>query len=195
MNIVDSLIFGSECGNVSLLQDIVDTMETAEFFRLLMFYLSQGHSFAKCRYLALEKIIGAATASTINLPNNILAIEYLKWLKRIDSKIRPITIKRKDTQHDSSRTTESFSSASNLRDMIEQGCNVDKWESFVPPQAFKIYSDEFKNNIAPSLESIGERAMLAMLRSLNIQDIRSVADISEGIEHRIMKSIQVSYYM
>ena len=87
---IDTLCFGSECGELSVLQHIAQLLlsESDTYSHMLQDALKKGHSFPAARHQALEKLTGDASVSQIlSEPNNILGIEYLKALKKQNSRI------------------------------------------------------------------------------------------------------------
>ncbi len=189
-NVIDNLIFGVEMNNLDLLNKIVNIIESDEFNKKLSQALKYGLSFAKTRQCVLEKFLNNDIVQEITKPNNILAIEYIKSLKRLNSSITPLPIKRIGVNHNAENTFNQFTSALNLRKLAENRKFKLEWEKFTPTSAYKIYEEAFKNGHLPALEKIGERIILAHLRTLSINNIKILPDISEGLEHRIFKSIQ-----
>ena len=68
---------------------------------MLSLYLKNGYSFPKSRAKALTDYCLENNIlqfdeldNLLNKPNNILAIEYLKAIKRLNSSIKPVAIKR-----------------------------------------------------------------------------------------------------
>lgn len=112
MGCVDGICFGAETDNLPLLTTIADilTDEPEDYRRLLSSFLKKGMSFPSARAQALCEIFKAAAlpntenssfettieilSDILNSPNNILAIEYLKALKRLHSSMKPILLKR-----------------------------------------------------------------------------------------------------
>ena len=110
LEIVNFVSFGSECNNISTLQEVTDvlTNEPPEYKTLLTHELSSGVSFPKAREIACTKYLQKNSAENISLynnilssPNNILGIEYLKALKKLNSKITPHIINRIESDHNS----------------------------------------------------------------------------------------------
>ena len=91
---VDILSFGSESGDLDLLSKAADALESDRFSGLLRLYLDMGISFPDARQRAVREIAGNKIASLFKSANNILGIEYLKALRRLNSNIRPFTIQR-----------------------------------------------------------------------------------------------------
>lgn len=193
LKVIDFLSFGVEADDISVLFDIVKLIKSNLFDKELMATLKSGCSFPKARHIALEKLAGSNVAQEIFKPNNILAIEYIKCLEKLNSDIKILPIKRFGAEHNCEQTVnENISSALNLRNILKIKGSIDSWKNFVPEKAFNIYRQSFNDLTMPALEIYGERAVLAKLRSLNAQEIRLVQDVSEGIENRILKSIQNS---
>lgn len=122
LGIIDSVCFGSECGDIDALSHVAEilTHEPEAYRSLLKNALKKGSSFPSARHRAiLEYTDNSRYASLLNDPNNILAIEYLKALKKLDSKIKPYAIKRKGSHyHDTTLASSSFSSASAIRSLL-----------------------------------------------------------------------------
>ena len=76
-------------------------------------------SFPAARCHALEKMTGDAYASQIlSDPNNILGIEYLKALKKLNSPIVPFTLKREFSGYHDTELHDCSSSASAIRKVL-----------------------------------------------------------------------------
>ena len=150
-------------------------------------------SFPRARQVALENILGLDIAFEISKPNNILAIEYIKSLNKLKSNIEPLPIKRVATKHDSTEIFDNkITSAFNLRKIIKESNSIKNWKSFVPEQSFEVYKKAFLESQLPVLESRAQVAILSKLRSLDLDQIKLIPDISEGLENRIFKSIKNS---
>lgn len=96
LNIVDYLVFGVEDDNLSLLNKIADILidEPLEFKNELKENIKNGKSYAAARSIALSKCHICDNPDILNMPNNILALEYLKALKKLKSSIKPVTVLR-----------------------------------------------------------------------------------------------------
>ena len=96
LGIIDYLAFGVENENLEVIGNIANILnnEQDDFKKLIKQNLSNGESFALARANALKQVIKKDNIDFLNKPNNILALEYIKALKKINSKIKPIGIKR-----------------------------------------------------------------------------------------------------
>ena len=75
--VVDTLVFGSECGNAAKLQRAAKALLRADFPDALREELAKGLSFAAARESAARALIGE-DAAVLREPNDILGVEYCK---------------------------------------------------------------------------------------------------------------------
>ena len=182
---VDNLCFASEVGNINLLKNISDTIDSELFKIHIKKYLRTGITFAKARQLSIKEILGEKYSSILLCPNNILAVEYLNSLSRLNSKIVPYTIKRIGVNHDGTETYKSFASASHIRNLIHNKNNT--FYQYIPKTSQEIIFNEINRLHAPADINLIERAILSNLRTMTKENILNLCDISEGIEGRIFK--------
>lgn len=114
---VDFLAFGSECGNLTALQKAADSLihETPESRRCLKEALKGGLPYPAARLAAYPGL-----KDLLSFPNNILAIEYLKALRRTGSFIRPLTLSRLGSGYHDNTYRGTLSSASALRLLLSE---------------------------------------------------------------------------
>lgn len=123
---VDSICFGSECGDYELLEQIarITTEEPQEYQGILKKFLSDGMSFPLARQRALCEYLKDETLNTIvEEPNNILGIEYIKALKRLGSNMKAYTIKRIVSDYHDDSLNSGYSSASAIRKLLAYTSN------------------------------------------------------------------------
>ncbi len=122
LGVVDSICFGSECSNLEALSRIADLLliEPGEYRTLLKKHLRDGLSYPAARMRAIsEYLCDPGISSILSDPNNILGIEYLKALKRLNSPIHPFTIQRAGAgYHDRELSKDHLSSASAIRSLL-----------------------------------------------------------------------------
>ncbi len=181
---VNSLCFGAECDDVDTISKIADTLLSDKFNSKIKETLSSGVSYPTARETVITNIMGGCYNDIISKPNNILAIEYIKAMKKIGANISPMLIKRVGVSHNSSDVCDNFASATTLREMLENGNNI---ERYIPSSAFDIY-----NSADIHLLKYTENAFLSKLRTMNESDFLALSDVSEGLEKRIMSAISTS---
>lgn len=130
---IDSICFGSECGDLHLLKEIAQILadEPIEYQTALKQALKEGASFPAARQEALN-IYSDKYSEILASPNNILGIEYLKALAKIHSKIEPFTIKRIGAGYHDMDIDGQFSSATAIRSDIYQLADVNSSSESLP---------------------------------------------------------------
>lgn len=176
LNCVDFLSFGSECGDMSVLNSLATALLDPNLDAEIREELKSGISYAAARQNALSKSIGSL-ADYLEKPNNILAVEYLKAIYNQRLRIEPITIKRIGAGHD-----EEGGSASDIRNMLEGGKPIKK---FVPKEAYEIFHREIEQGRGPVTMEALECAILSRFRMMSEKDFSDIPDDSEGLGNRL----------
>ena len=119
---IDSICFGSECGEYEILKKIAHVVadEPEEYRFLLQEGLRKGMSFPLARQQALKSYFKNPDLDIIlEQPNNILGIEYIKTLYKQKSSMKCYTIKRMVSGYHDQTLTGTLSSASAIRKLLE----------------------------------------------------------------------------
>ena len=179
---VDELSFGSECGDAQRLREAMETVgvTAAAHAEEIKSIMEKGYTYPRALTSVMNGIDPEA-ASIIAEPNNLLAIEYLRALKKFGSDIQPFTVKRVNADHDSSKTENGYASASCIRDRIDKKADIREFTT--TEWAAAISAAISKGEIA-SLSRL-ERVILYKLRSSSVEEISQVYDVGQGLEHRI----------
>lgn len=171
----DYLCFGSESAKADALMHTAQLLLSEKFPPALRQELDKGLSFPSARQIALEALGGSGDL-LVN-PNDILAVEYCKAILRQGARTKPLVIHRQGSYHDQIPDAEN-PSATSLRSRM---LNRENWESYVPSPA----ADIFRNEPLHAL-SAGERAMLAVLRTMNDEQFEAIPFGSEGLWRKFM---------
>ena len=125
--VIDYLIFGAECNDINILDEIADVLynEPNSFKCALKEFLSTGDSYPLARQKALESYFKRNINNVISGSNNILAIEYLIALKELNSSIKPVCIKRIGEGYQSLNMDSTYPSATAIRQSIENNEHID----------------------------------------------------------------------
>ncbi|MBR3002332.1 MAG: nucleotidyltransferase [Clostridia bacterium] len=188
LKIVDFLSFGSETPNSQALEHLADILyhEPKEYKALLSIELGKGLSFPKARENALMMYLNDQKniKTILGAPNNILALEYLKALKRNNSKIKPYTIGRFEADYNSKQFSGNIASSTAIRNIIKNnGFNF--LPKLMPESSCAILAQNIKKgHIVPDISSL-EREIILTLRKMSINEIRDLPDVSEGLEYSI----------
>ena len=162
LKIVDSICFGTECGDIQQLDKIADFLceEPEEYRSILRACLKLGLSFPAAREKALaETLHDPSLAKLLSNPNNILGIEYLKALKRLHSTITPFAITRKESDYHDTSLSANYSSATAIRSLLAYSSSAISTDT---------YGDTFENfrfsDVLSELEDQVPRECLELLK-------------------------------
>jgi len=185
---IDMLAFGSECADIAPLSDIAMVLadEPKELKEGIGSRMTEGVSFPRARDEALKSIMGGDAARHIDGPNNILAIEYLKALYRTKSHISPFNVPRAGAGYSDGKMHNGLSSATAIRrELTDKGINEAVLGN-IPGGIAEIYRNTFM------LKDFNEyfRLVSYKLRTMGIDEIENIAEVSEGLERRIKQAAQ-----
>ncbi len=195
--IIDYISFGSESGNLKTLTRLANLLadEPTKLSKLIKENLTTGLSYPKATakatitYLKQDKQTKKLNEykQALNNPNNILAIEYLKALKKLDSNISPVTIKRKGSNYHEKKI-KSFASATAIRNKIkENNFNQlsNKIKNNLPKYSYQILAEEIQANRGPIFFESFSQQILTILRRITTKELSNYEDVAKGLENRI----------
>ncbi len=186
LSCTDAISFGSESGDLQLLQRCAALLRSPEFSQALPQFLQQGLTFAAARERALRQL-DASVLPCVQHPNDTLALEYLQAIHHSGSSMDALAIRRIGAAHDSSGTQDGFCSASELRNVIKNGKIP---VEHMPAPVAQLYWGEQQAGRLFTEDKRTELALLSRLRSLAPEDFARLPDCSEGIERRIYRAVQ-----
>ena len=182
---VDTLVFGSECGDTETLKAVAAALESESFAAYLRQGLQEGVSFAAAREAAARELLGDR-AAVLAQPNDILGVEYCKAIARQAAALMPLALPRRGVGHDGG-AAEGFASASRIRELLINGACADE---FLTPESAAICARECAAGRAPVTMANAERAILARLRAMREDDFAPFDGGGEGLYHRFYDAVQ-----
>ena len=180
--IADAFCFGSESADISEFENTVLTLESPDFSAFLQDELATGKTFAAARSEALKK----CGAFVPEKPNDILAVEYIKEMKRLKSRMKTVTVKRVGDYHGGS---EGFASASEIRRKIMSGTLP---REDLPDTTSKAFERLEKQGAAPAAIERLERMILGFFRTAKAEDLKKFYAMTEGSENRIIAAARTA---
>lgn len=186
---VDAICFGAETDNIERLKLISETLiyKDKEIWNEIKNELKKGISFAKARNNSLNKFLNEDDINIILSPNNILALEYLKTLKVLNSNIIPFAIHR-ESNFNSHILENCYTSSTSIRKALENKCNLNDIQKYIPENVSKY----LKNNKIIFNNDFFEILKYKII-SMNENDLKEINGVSEGIENKLKKEICNSY--
>jgi len=182
------LSFGSECGDLSLLEAVADKMMERDFLDQMEKIAKEHPAFGHAELLeeTLALFFGREEAKKILRPNNILALEYLKALKRLGSKIKPHTVFRSGADYNAMQIKEeqAHQSASAIREKITK--NDLSALDYIPEEAKEVVFDQIQTGAAPCREEALSAAVLSYFRLNSPLDSCRFQDAKGGLYNRLI---------
>ena len=206
LNCVDSVCFGSECGDYGLLERIarVAADEPEEYRTLLSEGLKKGMSFPRARQAALTEYLRDDSLDIVlEQPNNILGIEYIKALYQKKSPIHSYTIKRMVSGYHDTELTGTYSSASAIRKLLSYASHsvsmeqegmfdepsiseaLTRLEDMVPPSCIRTLEDTHRSRYPIYANDFSLPLKYQLLKE-TYTSLAEYLDISEDLANRIL---------
>lgn len=182
LGVVDAVSFGSECGDLQLLQAAAAVLadQPAPWKTALSSALEKGMGYPAALCKAFEAYWPQKDLRSLFSPNNLLAANYLAALRRLDSRMSPHTIKRRAAGHHDMEVTGAFASASAVRTAILQGQSC---ENVLPAKSF--YSCQYHME---RLESL----ILGYLRMADAAALEHLPGMEQGLANRMLRAARQS---
>ena len=191
LKIVDTISFGAETTNTSALNAIANVLyeEPKEYLSILRHELQKGLSFPKARENAVLMYLNSARSfsNILNSPNNILAIEYLKALRKYRSHIIPTCITRQGTGYNEQNISGCFASATAIRELVEKN-KISELRRVIPDESFNILYEQMQNGHTVTNLKKFEKEIIYTLRKMTLEEISNLADVSEGLEYLLKRA-------
>ncbi len=159
LSCIDYLAFGSECGDLNDFTKASELLinEPQEFKSAIQVYLRQGFSYPKA-FAEAVKTCGHEAGIPLGLlenPNNLLGLEYMKALRKLNSSIRPHTILRTGTGYHDAHTSFSkesgtlIASASAIRNALTNTTgSIALAQPLLPANAYRVFAENY-GSLAP----------------------------------------------
>lgn len=181
MNITDYISFGVESDNIDDFNRMVDFQihNEEKIYELQKKYIQNGESY-KVAYEKAINELNPANSKNISKPNNTLAIQYIKALKKLNSNIKYYPIIRNDGGYNSTTLDDfEFQSASTIRNLIK---NDTDFTEYAPK--------ELKDLIPNNLKSLNDYTSI-LDYTINIleKDPQNIAGYETGILNLINNNL------
>ena len=188
LGIVDTISFGMEANDVSTLNNIANVLvnESPEYKTILEHELGKGNSFPKARENALMMYLNDIKryANVVKGSNNILAIEYLKALKKQKSSIVPFGVKREKVYYNSTKIIDEYASATGIRNLLLHN-QLEEVRKVMPSKSYSILLNNLRQGTYVLDIIAYNDEIIYKLRSMTVKQIANLPDVSEGLEYLI----------
>ncbi|MEG1447878.1 MAG: nucleotidyltransferase family protein [Oscillospiraceae bacterium] len=184
MGCIDAISFGSESDEDGMFFDVAKMLVEKQINSKIKTFLSDGVSYQTAVTMAVGENNNHDYTSFLQSPNNLLGTEYVKQMITQNAEFDVEIIKRQGSNHLDDKIKEGFSSATAIRNEILNS-NISRCKNSLTEDGYEIFS-----LLKPSHIGELEQAMLYRLRSLEKDDFRRFADVSEGLDNRFQKALR-----
>ena len=198
LGIVDSICFGSENGNTELLIELAKILfEEPDLLKAgIKKALKAGVNYPKAVSEAFNGFDNITNSNSklqdiLLKPNNTLAIEYIKSLLKLKSKIKPIAVKRIYSEYNEEKITGGLASATAIRKEIKAVNRInDALALCLPESVIWLINEYINTGKNPIYSDAFSDILLYKIRTTPIEQLMSIVNSKEGIEYRIKKSAE-----
>lgn len=199
LHTVDILHFGSESGDIAILQELAAlyTHSPASYTLLLQNYLKAGLSYPSARAKASidhfkqkdASYDSSAIEAVLAAPNNALGIEYCKAILRLQSSISPSTIQRVGAGYHETQiyNCSDYPSASAIRNILSHEPDLKKLSTLIPDAALSVCQE--KSTVLLTENDFSSILHYKLLMQEN-RDYTEYLDVTSELSNRIAKHLQ-----
>lgn len=188
---IDSLCFGSETGNIDVLINLQQQLKSLEPQLIEKTRSSADQSFSIHRNEQLTR--QGLHTDTLTTSNDILGLAYLDALKRLESPIKPQTIKRIIAGYHDDSINNSIASATAIRKALATSASSDlsKIAHTLPVATLDGFHRMAGDDIGPNL-ALWQEWSLFYLRHTPTSQLQQVHDMASGLEQRMKQAALTS---
>jgi predicted nucleotidyltransferase len=189
---VSHISFGVETPDWKMDRILNILIDEPKAFKLrLKEMLDKGYSYVESRSAALEAF-EPGSAEKIRGSNNNLALAYMLRLKRRNYKMTAVPVERIGANyHDTEAEEGETASSTAVRTLLAQGKDKEAMKH-LPAFSAELLKEALKNGRAVINNEGLWKVLRPMLLRLRAEEISSVAEVREGIEHRLKREALAS---
>lgn len=187
--------FGSEDGNIEPFQNSIQIIDryANEYEAAVKNAVAEGISYPMALNKAYQTILtgqSEVAIADLSMPNNILGFHYMEAAKSIGSSMKAITIKRMGAGYHDETLDKKIASATGIRKSFFGSETLDDVIDFLPEASMNLLLDwQLDRKVFGNWENFYPLLRFVILRDGPAR-LRSIADVSEGIENLIFRAAQ-----
>ncbi|MBP3369967.1 MAG: nucleotidyltransferase family protein [Clostridia bacterium] len=175
----NTVIFGSECGDIARLSDVAKRAGSEEFRLEYAKRTQNGERAAEVYFDMLGSSDGKRLSS-----NDLLGVEYLRAAKALGCDLHFETVTRDGAGYNDTRLCETENpSATALRRLWMEG-GFEDCEKYIPRRAYDVFEKAYYNGEMTDIYQLS-RALLTYFRLADPKELEQYADAEGGIANRI----------
>lgn len=182
--ICDTVIFGSECGDLAKLTRAAELAASDGFREEYRALLSDGVPAAEA-YFSLFAKYGVEELHS----NDLLGVEYLRAARELSAELSFLTVRREGADYRQTELSDdTYPSALAIRRLWREG-RFDEGDAYLPEAAAEVFQRERDSWISP--EAL-DRTVLSYFRMHDALDFSEVVGAEGGVVNRICEAARSS---
>ena len=185
---IDCISFGSETGDTDFLIRLADIEPDHD---VITKKLGEG--------LPYPKAFAEASGDALK-PNDILGVEYIRAVRKFAPDMGIYAVKRVGSSYDDCELAEEMSSASAIRKALKNSIGITKMSPAVfdalvrtlPRHELECICEGMRKGVFPAAVEELSQAVLYRLRSMAADEIKTLPEVSEGLENLFIKYSRAS---
>ncbi len=179
----DAICCGSESGDADKLKQLSNNItDNLLFDKAVQSQMKNGVNYPTAISNAAKEVFNS---DLLDKPNNLLAVEYLNALNKLDAKMEFYTLKRHDDYNQT--YIKKSASATAIRKCFYEG-NLNDAKTALPDFVYNDLLNSDKNILDKY------RSFLPMfLASFTSQNLKKIDGVTEGLENRILSCLSTDF--
>ncbi|MCQ2386592.1 MAG: nucleotidyltransferase family protein, partial [Clostridia bacterium] len=188
LGIADYLVFGSECGDLDTLVRVSDKLfsdKTEQAFRGALRHTG----YAKAKECVFTSLFPEEDVTLLRSPNNMLALGYIRALKKYRASCLPYTFTRKGSYNGTPE--KGFAGASYLRTCFREN-DWEKASRYIPEKALSLLKEAAEDKMFPVFTDRLSSAFLSFFRLHPVPPSTGIATAESGLYAKLVSSAKFS---
>ena len=182
----DTVIFGSECGEMALLERAAEAASSEIFREAYRAKLADGAPAAEA-YFALLAEFGVSGLGS----NDLLGVEYLRAARDLDADLSFVTVRREGAGYlQETLSDEKYPSATAIRRLWSEA-RFEEADAYLPEASAEVFRREREENSWIDSEAL-DRVVISQFRLHEGADFSEVVGTEGGLANRICEAAKSS---
>lgn len=187
LGVVEHVCFGTETPDLAALTAAAQAANNPSVILAMRQKMRTGQTYATSLSAAVSTESGVA-AHLMQTPNNLLAIEYLRAITTYSPRLKPHAIQRLHANYHDNSITSHIASATAIRTALLENQllfpNSLAWKCLPEPCANQL-NNLVSQGKAPIVLQSFSNIVLAKIRSMSLNQLAELPEITEGLHHKI----------
>ena len=180
----DELWFGSECGDLDLLFRMATVADDPAFLARYTETAQGSGGTASSYFDCLKAFCGEDACS----PNDILALSYLRALRKSGSRMQPITVKRMGSGYGETKLQDGVLPSATALRRVWREAGLEAIVPFLPDVCANVLRREASQRRAPADLRYAERLILGTLRAVPSDVLETYEGLGGGLAGRLKRA-------